>query len=214
MIWLVLGVVVGLAIGIYYSCEERCFDSGTAFTTLFLCVIGFVVGSLVMLVSSSICVAANVQYEYENTKTVEISALKDNGVLSERIFLGSGYIEEEPRYFYMENTEFGKHMEDISAENAYINEIDDGAPRIEFHNAKWKNRAWYILGVPLCDTRCQIYIPKGSVTTEFYVDLEMSSNNNSDAESNNQFEQRYCTNCSTTSRQGDRYCAKCGSELK
>ena len=105
-------------------------------------------------------------------------------------------------------------MEDISAENAYINETNDETPHIEIYNAKWKNRGWYILGLPLYDTRYQIYIPKGSVTTEFNVDLEMSSNNNFDAESDNQFEQRYCTNCGIASRQEDQFCAKCGSALK
>jgi hypothetical protein len=171
MIWIIGGIIIGFIVGIIVSINEEWGFIGGVFNTFLSILIGVFVGVMLLLCSSIIC-APLVETEHVKVKTTEIVALKDNNELSGSFFLGSGCVDENTRYYYMENTERGKRMRDISAENAYLNESNSETPRIETYQSEWKNKAWNLIAFPSEGGYYKIYIPENSIITDFEVDME------------------------------------------
>lgn len=102
----------------------------------------------------------------------ELYALSDNSELSGHHYLFSGYVDEEYGYRYVINTEKGKHIEFVSADNVYIEE-GNYEPKIVKYTYEWKED-WYILfAINLFaeDDYTKIYIPEGTITNEYNIDL-------------------------------------------
>ncbi len=162
IIWIVFVVYISKQ---YYDTSDK----------VLLSVLSFVAATLlafvVVLIPSSI-MSEYLPVEQELIETVEVSALKDSSVVEGHSYLFSDYANEEQSYFYMSNGEYGKHMDSIPAQNAYIIENNDETPRIEKYEAGWKSKGWYLLGWPIGEDINKIYIPEGSVTTDYSVDME------------------------------------------
>lgn len=173
MIWIFVAIIFAIAWGIW-SFKDR-WDFGVRpcvvkfFFGLWLAALVFPVGNLV---SGLIC-EFFAETEPVLVATTEIEALNDSSAASGRFFLGSGHSDEGVKYYYIVETEKGKHIESIDADNAYIIESNDGTPRIEKYRYDWVNDAveWIAIG-PLTDFEYQIFVPENSVTNEFTVDLE------------------------------------------
>lgn len=224
MIWIILCIIIGIVAGIF-TAREECLGCGegilvtlgmTFITTLF----GFVISVLCSEICSNI-----VSVKYVKTETIEISALKDNTSSSAQFFLGSGCVDEEMRYFYIKNTEIGKKMDSIGAENAYIKENNTENPRIETWKPEYENWAWNLIAFPCFkNTRFQIYIPEGSVTTDFDIDMEDSSTNRNTITTtsdrsvvcqncNQNINTAFCPNCGWQAPI-KKYCTSCGSSYE
>lgn len=100
--------------------------------------------------------------------THEIMCLADNNMLSGRIYLRSGYINENHHYLYGYKTASGgMKTQKVRADTAVVYFNDDVNP-----SAKWyeeTRRLWF-----LTDTRitCDIYVPTDSLAADYTIDLQ------------------------------------------
>ena len=109
--------------------------------------------------------------EVKLVNTTNIIALKDSAGNSGSFFLGSGYIDDDLYYYYAAETERGYKVDKIKASNCYTRYSDD-TPRIEEYKAVgFKNWYDYIYAMPSVSYKV-VYIPEGSITNVFEVDLE------------------------------------------
>lgn len=127
-------------------------------------------GFLLIAAASGDCIPESDQ-EIELVNTTNIIALKDNAGVSGSFFLGSGYIDDDLYYYYAAETERGYKVNKLRADNCYTQYSDD-APRIEEYEATGFKRWYhYIYAIP-SDSYYVVYIPEGSITNVFEIDLE------------------------------------------
>lgn len=170
MIWLILGVIVCsiIIIGIF---RDRYNDLLDKFFFSFLTLLLSFVISILVLVGVSAIVSCCADINYNIISDTKIIALKDNQNVSGNFYIMGGYVNEDLYYYYAVETEFGYKTEKIKAENAYI-KYTDGETHIERYDGEFANSGVNFLAMPMCDDRYIIYVPDGTVTNEFVVDLE------------------------------------------
>lgn len=168
MIYLIIGVVIGIILVIADS-----IDYGFEFWTLLRVLIGFLIG-LVVWISVGTIIGLFLPTEYQLYETQNLSALKDNSSISGSFFLGSGTVDEHTVYKYVTDTDKGKLICELSAENSdiYINECDEQS-RVEIYSEGFVSDwyAWFAF-TGWSNNEVIFYIPEGSLTTEFDIDLE------------------------------------------
>ena len=105
---------------------------------------------------------------------VELVAMKDNSTINGNFFLGSGSINEDQYYFYLEQTNKGIQKKKVKADhNTYLNYIEnDDTPYLLIQKTRCENDIIYALSHKCYDVEYYFYIPDGSITNEFSVDLE------------------------------------------
>lgn len=107
----------------------------------------------------------------ERVGTVEITALKDSQNINGRFYLTGGYVKEDLYYYYAELTEYGYRTSKVKADLCYI-VYSDETPHIDEYTANAFKHWWtYIYAVPVHESYV-IYVPVGTITTEFAIDLE------------------------------------------
>ena len=111
-------------------------------------------------------------------KTDEIVALNDNFNTEGHFFLGTGNIENVSYYFFYKKTSTGGYVQDkVEVDDVVLYEIDSTTneiPRIEWFKPEFKNKSWHLWTfVNSCDcTSANIYIPRGSIKTDYVLDLK------------------------------------------
>ena len=102
------------------------------------------------------------------TGTSSIVALNDGSLIEGRSgFLRSSYIEEELYYFYMKDVGNGSYaMRKVPADRTFIYYTDDNF-RIETIERTYNLGCFYYPE----DNIYYIYVPKGTITEEFTIDL-------------------------------------------
>lgn len=177
MIWFILGGVAFLGYivyGIVKLAADKYYDWLDFFnvTVISFLVSILLVGCIPLYVVSAICTGC-AEMDYKLTETIEITALNDNSAVSGHFYLGSGYVDEDMKYYFIEETEKGKHMDSVDADYSYIIESNNENPRIEVYSPEFKNNKvlrWF--ATELAADEYRIYIPENSITTEFSVDLQ------------------------------------------
>ena len=181
MAWIILAFILGLVIIIGTIIDGR--RHGREGFMIFATILARLAAlSLVPFILSiaiqTVCLLTDINKDdvvYTVSETKYISALNDSTTVSGQFYLGFGKVQEDPQYYFIEDTPAGKRMSSISAENAYLIESDEETPRIETWAAKWTNEElmfWLTLDDPSAEPIYKIYIPENSVTTDFSVDLE------------------------------------------
>lgn len=111
----------------------------------------------------------NIQYVIESS--CQLVALKDNSAISGRFFLMNGSIDSEQYYYYAAEDELGIKVDKVAASECYIQYVESEY-RIESYTPvfrdEWRN--WF--AIQMKDPYFIIYIPDGSITEEFSIDLE------------------------------------------
>ena len=170
MFWLIIGFVIAVAIIIYIFCDrwnDWCDKFFYSFVTLLLAFCF----SLIVLLGASKITTCCAEIDYNVVSDTKIIALKDNQNVNGSFYILGGYVDEDPYYYYATETEFGYKTEKMKADNAYI-KYTDNEPHIERYVGDFANEGTYFWGFPMCDDRYIIYVPEGTVTNEFNVDLE------------------------------------------
>lgn len=113
---------------------------------------------------------------YEKDSEWTIYALDDSIGASGRFFLGSGRIDSDIYYYYVYNTVHGQKIGKLRASNVYL-KYDDDNHYIEKYNRHYNDDLKTKLLVTQLFTKCEdsyyvIYIPEGSITNDFTVDLQ------------------------------------------
>ena len=168
MLWIIIGAIAGLVIGIAISSNEY-FTFGEGFvTTLCTMVAGVLTGLIVFLLSSCIadCCAEKTYYTVEDT---DIYALQDNMTTEGRFFLGSGHIDNELKYFYVKQTDVGYTISNVDVDNAYIQYTSDRC-YVEKQQGKFNNWFVRLIAEPM-DVRYIFHIPEGSIINNYSIDL-------------------------------------------
>lgn len=154
--------------------ESIIFIIGAIFDTDLLGEVGFKMIVYSFLIMIVVMIVPSVLPTIEVlVQTQNILALNDSTNIKGNYFLFSGYVDEELTYRYVVDTDKGKHVESCDADNTYIKENTDGKHCIEHYKSEFKYqwmRTWFIcLDISSYDI---IYVPKGSITTKYNIDLE------------------------------------------
>ena len=133
-------------------------------------------------------------------ETIDLVALSDNNLTNGNFFLGSGSVNNSTYYFYYSETEHGLKLNKLNADfdDVYIKYCSENdKPRIEKENAKTtyeyslRNKPgfwnldiysyWYYYNYKNDDIveekeheeiRYLIYVPEGSIKTDFTIDMQ------------------------------------------
>ena len=110
----------------------------------------------------------NAHWEYSNEpyKIERIAALNDNNLMHGRFYLRSGYIDEDLYYQYIIKSGSGFNTSRVKASDATLY-YDADNYRVEWYKAE---KGW--LYFRESKSYAKIYIPEGSISNDYTVDLE------------------------------------------
>jgi hypothetical protein len=167
---LLIGIPI-LVYLIYLICtffSWECLDSGDFFAGIIPSGISFLLTLLALII-----ISMYPNSELQKVETTTISALKDNAKTKGSFFLGSGYINSNQYYFYIEETNKGKKMSKVSVDNAYVKE-NSTRSYIERYEYQYTSKfaIWMYGKEPWGAEEYIFHVPKGTVTTEFNIDME------------------------------------------
>lgn len=133
-----------------------------------------VISAAVIIIA--ICLNPFSNIEYVTTDKEDLYALEDNVSSNGRVFLGSGTVEGESKYFYMISDELGYKTNSSSSSNSFIKEIADNQNAyVELKKKQFKNNVVGFL-FPLNwleqGNATVFHIPKGSISNDYNVDLK------------------------------------------
>lgn len=143
-------------------------------------------GFLIILIYffGGVVYTGNLPYEDTVLETYEIISLKDNDNTTGTFVLGTGSVYDTTYYVYNYKTEDGGIKRDkINTNDATVYETKD-SPHIDVIGKKLKESAkdsimYHLFNVGFLEDSitstpndCKIYIPEGSIITEFKIDLE------------------------------------------
>ena len=106
-------------------------------------------------------------YPDEPYAVEKLVALNDNNMMNGRFYVRSGYIESDLWYQYIYESQWGGYKTNkIKADSATIFYADDNY-RVEWYE---RTRGWlYFTETDICH---KIYIPEGSLTNTYSIDLQ------------------------------------------
>ena len=163
MIYIILGCIIGVVVGYNYCYELDEGILGGFLGGLIGVIAYFIIGSIIGLFLPT----------KDIITTQNLCALNDTTTIEGQTFLFSGYIDEELKYRYLVETKKGIHVEEKGITNAYIKTIEKGEqPYIEEYDSVLKSDLYYWFAVNLKDNEYVFYLPEGSITNEYNVDLE------------------------------------------
>lgn len=107
----------------------------------------------------------------------EIVALKDNFGIEGVHFLFSGYVNDELKYTYLYDTEYGLAYNSVDAKSSFVVEYladDTRMPYVIKSHREKKSPIFKFLFLmePTSDYSYTFYLPEGSVITNYNIDLE------------------------------------------
>lgn len=165
--------IVAVVIWIIHSvvdnwCEDG-FDRGLNFflTVVIALVVSF--ATQLIFTAWANCKLGPGDYTYEVVESAEIMALKDSQNVYGAFYILGGSVGEDLCYYYAQNTENGITVNKISANECAI-AYTEGTPRIEICKKIYKKKIWNRITLP--EEFTVLYVPEGTVTTEFAVDME------------------------------------------
>ena len=148
----------------FYSFWETLFGSAG------LAIMFFLVGILVAFILSAVWEDAPV--EITTSTDYEIVALQDNLGLQGKFFLGSGYIDNELSYAYMQYVDgCGYKAKTVDASNAYI-KFTDEQPYVSLVTYQFKDQWRNYFTIPYNYEDIFFYIPEGSILQNYNIDLK------------------------------------------
>lgn len=171
MIYIIIGMIIG-AILFLCTCETIL---GKIFGFFAGILGGFCAGALIWITIGSV-IGSFLPCHYVITGNTNIVALNDNSATSGSFFLGCGTIDNKTVYKYVINTDNGKQVRELEDDDdtvIYIKEYNKN-PKIEYKSWDFINQNYYWFSCPsiLKDDVITFYLPEGSVTNKFSIDLE------------------------------------------
>jgi hypothetical protein len=142
--------------------EEKGVDSKFKTFILFITVTSFVF----LIFGGYKCEKSTWNYPNKPYSTEYIASLNDSNMVNGRFYLRRGYIEENLYYQYMVKLNGGFVANKVKSNNATLYYSDDNF-RVEWYE---KERHW--LWFQQKETYNKIYIPNGSMSEEYSVNLE------------------------------------------
>lgn len=114
---------------------------------------------------------------YEQESQWNIYAFSDNMTVGGRVYFLSARVEGNLCYYYLANSSHGQKIYKIGSSNTYLNYIPENETcYMQKHERVFNDTFWNKFFIPrilnLTDCYYVAYIPEGSVSNEFQVDLQ------------------------------------------
>lgn len=114
---------------------------------------------------------------YEQESQWNIYAFSDNMTVGGRVYFMSARVEGNLCYYYLANSSHGQIVYKIGSSNTYLNYIPENETcYIQKYERFFNDTFWNKFFIPrilgLTDCYYVAYIPEGSVSNEFQVDLQ------------------------------------------
>ena len=170
MLWFIIGIVA-VVIYIIWMCADELFSGGEIAVLGFMSFLGAMLVAFLLTLFSSAIAYSCADKTYSVAEDVEIYALQDNITTEGSFFLGSGHIDDELKYFYVEETDLGYTIKHVDADDTYI-QYTDGRCHLEKHTYTYDGWFAQAVTMPLFGDRYVFYIPEGSVINNYSVDLK------------------------------------------
>lgn len=147
-------------------------DFGEYIISMFVGFISFLITFLILLLTYGVAGSiADTNYELKSTQ--KIYCLNDSTNINGKMYLFSGSIDENDVYKMYVDNNGGKSLLKVDANNSII--YEDNKTEIQTYECKFQNKyVVFILGevTMFSPNKYEIHIPKGSITTEYNVDLK------------------------------------------
>ena len=173
---LIVTVAVGLWTWNYYKSFRPYYKNilSNMFVTFIISVI--VVVLFCVLISVGLVNGSSYEDGYDINSTTPIVAFSSDSNTSGNFILGSGTIENEIVYYYIEKTNMGNQIKNIPVDNSiYIVENNNIQPNITVQQKRRKIpehlKKWSWISVILDSPVTIITIPENSISYEYNVDL-------------------------------------------
>jgi hypothetical protein len=168
MIWIILGVVGGIALGVYLAHDLECsWVSGSIFA-ITMGILGLIAGFIGTAFTTAIA-ETEADKTWVTKEETAIYSLKDNLGSEGNFLLGTGNVEGELYYYYVAESEMGYKVEKVKAGEAYIKYTDEN-PHIEEQTSVYEN--WFIRNSTCPSIRYIIHCPVNTIQKQYIVDLE------------------------------------------
>ena len=165
----IISIVVGVICAISL-CKEDCYlIRDYILYILFSGIIAFVI--IIIGLAGSALIGESLDTTYTLEYSAPIVALKDDKIMQGDFFLGCGSVDGDLQYYYAEDSSKGYQVKHVDVDNTYLL-FDDDKPRIERYEAAAFNKKIHYLYAMPNGYYYKIYIPHGSITNGFKVDLE------------------------------------------
>lgn len=126
--------------------------------------------SLLAALGVAALVGSVLPHEEKVAGQLEIVALADATHMEGRFYLFGGSVDSEPVYRYYYRADGGYRMGWKSVHDSLIIETETGTPRYEKIEDRRETDWWGLGGA--ANTRYIFYVPPGTVTNDFSLDLE------------------------------------------
>ena len=171
---IIIAAIAAQVIFLGYSYYEYGWEWSAFFVSLLVGVLGFIGGAIICLVASGILSCQPIEdCRIEEREQIELVALKDGYQVEGSAFLFSSVVDQELKYTYIYETDYGRTTGSVDADKCYIKYVgNDTHPYIQEWEVMPKSDFINWLFVP---SYCKytIYLPEGSVIENVYeVDLE------------------------------------------
>jgi hypothetical protein len=154
-------MIIGFAVGLADAVDGKDESIGS-----FVCLVLLIVLFAFFAIGRTKCEKSKWVYSDEPYAVEKIVSLNDNNMMNGRIYLRSGYIEEDLYYQYIVKLNNGGFVANkVKSANATLF-YDTDNYRVEWHK---KTRGWLYFKDEA--TYVEIYIPEGSITMDYTVDL-------------------------------------------
>lgn len=159
-----LAIIILMIVCFTASLIELFEDSSGIFS--FVCLVLLIVLFVFFMFGRTKCEKSKWIYSDTPYATERIVSLNDNNMMNGRIYLRSGYIEEDLYYQYIVRLNNGGFVSNkVKSSNATLF-YDTDNYRVEWYK---KTRGWLYFKDEV--TYVEIYIPEGSITIDYSVDL-------------------------------------------
>lgn len=170
---MILSIIIGIVLGVGCAislCKEDCYIIGDYILYILVsAVLAFVI--IIIGLAGSALIGESLDTTYMLEYSAPIVALKDDKIMQGDFFLGCGSVDGDLQYYYAEDSSKGYKVKHVGVDNTYLL-FDDDKPRIERYEAAAFNKKRHYLYAMPNGYYYKIYIPHGSITNEFKVDLE------------------------------------------
>ena len=138
------------------------------------------IGAFMVVTYISVSYTSNIKMHEEIESSQTIVNLKDNRDTKGHFFIGTGYVGTEAYYYYYYQTKSGSYkankIETDKCEIIYTNDTPhiDTIIQIpdEEQTKNWLTLSWLLSLQTSSNERYKIYVPEGSITDEFSIDME------------------------------------------
>lgn len=171
---IVIMAIAAWAIFLGYMHHEYGWEWSSFFFSFIIALVGFLTGIMICFIASGIFSFQPIEdCRIEEREQIELVALKDGFQAEGSAFLFSSIVDQELKYTYIYETDYGRTTNSIDADQCYVKYIDkdinpyiqkwEVMPKSNFIN--WLFKPGYY--------KYTIYLPEGSVIENMYeIDLE------------------------------------------